>query len=444
MGLPGVLFLALSAATPASSFFVIVPDVLRAAGAGALWAMAAAALVAAAVAQVYAELASAFPYAGGEYAMAARVLGPSAGFAMLAVNTANALLGAAVFSLGVADQLSAAMGGVPPVPVALACTALATGLGLLNVRASAWVTSAFLLVELAALAFTTAVGLAHPARDLRALATASVAPGVGLGALGGAVAVALFAYDGYGSAVYFAEELREPRRRVAQAVGWAVALVVAAELAPLAAVMLGAPNLGVLAREGPAALVAARAGPEAARVLAAVVAAAIFNAVIATVLLSARQIYAAARDGVWPGPVSRVLARVEPRFRSPAAATLAAGAAVAGLCLLPPRLLLLLTGTGVTAIYAGLCIVLVVGRRTGRTAAAAHRAPLHPWSTGALLVVLVAVLGADAAGPGDGRTSLLATAALAGAGALWGAVRGRSGRWRPTAPPDDAVADVGA
>ena len=443
MRLPGVLFLTLSAATPASSFFVIVPDVLRQAGTGALWAMAGAALVAAAVAQVYAELASAFPFAGGEYAMTARVLGPVAGFAMLAVNAANALLGAAVLSLGVADQLSLAVGGVAPVPTALACVALATAVGLLKVRTSAWVTGGFLLVELAALAVLAGLGLTPPERGVRVFlgpplmpAGAGLAP-IGLGALGGAVAVALFAYDGYGSAVYFAEELRDPRRRVARAVAWAVALVVAAELLPLVATLLGAPDLPRLLREGPVALVAARAGPVLARALAGAVALAVFNAVIAMVLLSARQLYGAARDGVWPGAMSQLLTRVDGRSRAPWAATLAAGAVAALLCLAPLRLLLLLTGTGVTAIYAGLCVVLIVGRRTGRTAGAVHRAPGGPWLAGGVFAGLAVVLAADAWDAGDGRTSLWVTAGLAAAGAAWGAARGRSGRWRPTAPPDD-------
>lgn len=447
MGLAGVLFLTLSAATPASSFFVIVPDVLRQAGTGAIWAMAAAALVAAAVAQVYAELASAFPYAGGEYAMVARVLGPSAGVAMLAVNATNALLGAAVLSLGVSEQLGAALGVTSAVPVALACVALATGLGALNVRMSAGVTGAFLLVELLALAAVAILAASHPMRGAGALLpVAPVAPGagglapVGLAGLGAAVAVALFAYDGYGSAVYFAEELREPRRRVARAVTAALALVVAAELIPLTAVLAGAPDLAAVLRDGPAALVAARAGPVFGRVLSAAVALAILNAVIAMVLLSARQLYGAARDGVWPGRLSHLLSRVAGRSRAPWAATAAAGALAAALCFLPVRLLVMLTGTGVTVIYAGLCVTLAVGRRTGRTAAAAHRAPLFPWATGLAFAALMAVLALDAWRPGDGRTSLLVTAVLAGAGALWGGARARSGRWRPTAPDDDVAA----
>src|ERR1700744_6780329 len=86
MGVMGALFLTLSAETPASSVFVILPGVIQAAGTGALISMAAAGLVALCMALTYAELGSTFPSAGGEYAIVGTVLGPPAGVAVLGVN----------------------------------------------------------------------------------------------------------------------------------------------------------------------------------------------------------------------------------------------------------------------------------------------------------------------------------------------------------------------
>ncbi|MBW8743408.1 MAG: APC family permease, partial [Sphingomonas sp.] len=80
LGVLGILFLTLSATTPASSVFVIVPGMLQTAGTGTLWAFALAGLVCVATAYVYAELSSAFPVAGGEYVAVARTLGPLPGF----------------------------------------------------------------------------------------------------------------------------------------------------------------------------------------------------------------------------------------------------------------------------------------------------------------------------------------------------------------------------
>src|SRR3569832_1777519 len=97
----GGLFLALSAATPASSVFVIVPDVLAQAGAGALISMIAAAFIALSVGQVYAETSSAFPLAGGEYAIVGRTLGHLPGFALLGLHQRATQQAVGVLSMGI-------------------------------------------------------------------------------------------------------------------------------------------------------------------------------------------------------------------------------------------------------------------------------------------------------------------------------------------------------
>lgn len=448
MTLAGVLFLTLSAATPASSMFVIVPDVIRQAGTGALGAMLAAALVSSVVATVYGELGSAFPNAGGEYAIVSRVLGRIPGFAMLAVNLANLLLATAVLSLGLADYVRAIWPGVGVLPTALAAVAAATVLGVLNIRTNAWITGLFLLVELGALGLVAALGFSHPERGagalllhpVRAVAHGALSPASFATVVLGAT-VALFAYDGYGSALYFAEELQAPRRRMARAVALALVLTVTSELLPLAAVLTGAPDLKTLLSDASpfVSFVAARVGAGAARVLSLAVALAIFNAVVALVLLSARQLYATGRDGVWGARVDAALVRTHPRWRSPWPATLVAGVTAAALCLLPLQFLLVLTGTGITAIYAGLCVALLVGRGTGATAGAYRRGRWLPWLAGATLMVLAGVLVSDLMDP-EGLPSLVATAVIGGLGAIAGWRVGGSGRWSTTAPADDAVA----
>jgi len=427
MKMLGVLFLTLSAATPASSIFVIVPDVVSQAGTGALLSMLAAAAIALCVGQVYAELSSAFPLAGGEYAIVGRVMGPLAGFAVLALNLANSLLATAVLALGVSDYLGAVMPGLSPLPVAVAVVTGSTLLGVLNIRTNALVTGAFVAVELVALLVLTALGLMRPARGLEdvlahpiilsggALHPASI-PAIGL-----AVAVAIFAYDGYGSAVYFGEEMQGAPRRIGRAILWALGIIVVAEVVPLMAVMTGAPDLKAFlgSKAVFSDFVATAGGPVLSRLMGAGIALAIVNAVIAMVLLCARQLYATGRDGVWPNAANRALTALHPRFRSPWAATLAAGAIAAALCLTDLKLLLIVTGTGVAVIYAILCIALIVGRRTGRTAGAQHRAPFGPAISGLSVVALIGVLYADWLDPEEGRLGLIAAVATGVGGALY-------------------------
>jgi amino acid transporter len=446
LGLLGVLFLTLSAETPASSVFVIVPGVVQVAGSGALISMAAAGVVALCMALTYAELGSTFPSAGGEYAILGEVLGPTAGFAILGVNLLNLLLSCAALSLGVADYLGALLPGVSPVSVGLAALATATVLGVLNIRASAAVTGAFLAVELATLLFVTAVGAAHPSRPLSELVLHPQAPGaggglagVGAGALAAGVVVALFAYDGYGSAVYLAEELRDVRRKLVRAVLWALAVTMLTEMAALVAVLAGAPDLKALFAAGDAMMsrfVLAAGGPAVGRAINAGVALAILNAVIAIVLMTARQLYATARDGVWPRAAGRLLAQVHPRFGSPWAATLLAGGLSAGLCLLPLQLLLMLSGSGVTLIYIALSLACLLHGPRRRAAAPGWRLPLWPGPPLLALALLVIFAGVSLK---DGGPSFAVSLACAAAFALYYAlVLKRRGGWKLRGPSVEA------
>jgi amino acid transporter len=432
----GALFLTLSAATPASSVFVVVPDVLSQAGTGAVIAMGIAALIAVCVAQVYAELGSAFPLAGGEYAMVGRTLGPGPGYVLLGLNLANSLLATGALALGVAPYLASAGISLPPVAVALVAVVGATLLGVLNIRTNALITGAFVAVELLSLLVVAVLGFTHVQRPLAGVLThpAAIVHGANVTAtapmIGLAVAVAVFAYDGYGSAVYFGEELHSARREIGRAIIWALGLTVAAELIPVTAAVLGAPDLPHLltSDQGLADFVGVVGGPTLRRVLSLGVALAILNAVIAMVLLTARQIFASARDEAWP--FNGAMTRVHPTFHSPWVATLIAGTMACGLCLVPMKLLLIATGTGAAAIYAALCVAVMAGRRRGTTAHGHYRMPLYPAAPVLALIAIAGVLWADWLDPDEGRPGLfiaLGVAAVFG-GYYWLVAR-RLGRF---------------
>lgn len=446
MKLLGVLFLALSAETPASSVFVIVPDVLSQAGTGALISMGVAAVIALCMAQVYAELSSAFPIAAGEYTIVGRTLGALSGFVVLGLNLANTLFGSAVLALGIADYFGVLVPGLQPVPTAVVVIAGSALLGILNIRTNAFVTGAFLLVELVALVVLTGLGLGHPARSPLALLAHPQALGAGglaptpAAALGLAVAVAIFAYDGYGSAIYFAEEVRGARRRIGQAIVLALMITLVAELAPLTAVLTGAPDLaGLIGAHAPfMAFVEAEGGKTLAQALGVGVGLAILNAVIAMVLLSARQLYATGRDGTWTPAIDRAFGRVHPSFGSPWVATLVAGAVTAALCFVPLKLLLICTGTAMAAVYAFLCVALMIGRTTGSTAAGGFRAFGYPVTPILALLVLLAVLWSDWIDPEEGRAGLMAAAAIAAVSAAYYFVRLRKSGWTLTEPEEEA------
>jgi amino acid transporter len=451
----GGLMLALSAASPASSVFVIVPDVVAESGSGALASMALGAVIAACVAQLYAELGSAFPLAGGEYVMTGRTLGPLAGFVVLGLNLFNSLLAIAVFAQGAVEHLGALQALRPPpgaAPIAAAGAVVAAALlAVLRIRTNAWITGLFVGVELVALAVVAGLGFAHPVRQLAPLVAHPVMAGAhgalataSLAAIGLSAAAALFAYDGYGSAVYFGEEMHEAPRRIGRAIVGALAITVVAEAVPLAAVFLGAPDLKrLVGSETPFMDFARdRGGPALALTLSVAVGLALANAAIATVLLTARQLYCTARDQTWGGRIDGLFGRVSVRLQSPWAATLAAGALGAALCFVPAKELVIATGSGTALVYAALCVATLVGRRSGATAHGPHRAPLGTVLPVATLLALAGVLFSDLF-DADGRAGLGMALGLMVVFAAWylAVLRRRRGGWRPHAedlPAPDA------
>ena len=419
LGVLGVLFLTLSVTTPASSVFVIVPGMLQVAGTGAVWATLIAAVVCVATGYIYAELSSAWPVAGGEYVMVAHTLGPLAGFVMLGVNVFNNLIFLPVAGLGISEVLSGALPGLPQLPTAMAVVGGCALLALLNIRLNSWVTGVFLLVEVATLVVVSACGLIAAQRSPIAFLTDPVVAGAGgltpasFTGIGLAASIAIFAFNGYGAAVYFGEEMHDAPKRIARSVMLALVFTLLLEGLPLLAGLVGAVDLRAFVTSGNpfGALVEQVAGPRVSGAVALGVALAIVNAIIAWVLACARFFYGTARDGSWGRPLDAWMGLIHPRWGSPWAGTLIVGAVGMALCLLPLRLLEVWSGAGLIAIYAGVALAAIVGRRTGATAHAQYRMPLYPLAPLVTFAALALVTWAAWLDPEEGRAAILATLA---------------------------------
>ena len=209
LGVGGNVLITLSGISPASSVFILGGAALATYGTGVFWGFAIAGVISLLIAFCYAELASRHPLAGGDYSLVSRTLGPAAGVAVFFVGLITLPLIVAVFALGVADYLGVAIAGLDPVTTAVIVAAIATATACLNIRTNAWVTGAFLVVEMAALALLTVLGLIHVERPITALfdpqaidaATGGLAP-LGIAGLVIAVTQGIFSYNGYSGAVY--------------------------------------------------------------------------------------------------------------------------------------------------------------------------------------------------------------------------------------------------
>ena len=220
---------------------------------------------------------------------------------------------------------------------ALACAAVATTavLNTMSTSHSGGVAKVFLAATLGGCAFVFALGVSFAcgaggvgeyasARDAaarnfnpRALFEGTSAPanlGVGL-------VSALWAYAGAMDVASLGEELRDPERALPKVGTTGLSVVSAAYVAMNVAYLLVLPadvvdSSSSAAKDGGDAMgvtfARAVAGDWAANVVTVVVAMSSFGALNSCTLLSARQFYAAARDGLFPAALARTNARAAP------------------------------------------------------------------------------------------------------------------------------------
>jgi amino acid transporter len=377
----GNVFITLSGVTPAASVFIIAPVALAEAGSGAFASFVFAAVVGVFMGLCWAELSAAFPIAGGDYALVWHSFrGPAAGrrvaalagpvsfitFALyldfIAFIPATIALGAGTYFGVVATVNARVMGAI--------FMLIAAGFAILRVRFNAILTGTFLGIELLALVTVTVLGFSH-AHHFSSLVHPAIGTGHGLligvafsGVLA-CTAVAIFSYNGYASAVNFAEETTGTGRNIARAILWSLVITVAAELIPLTATIVGSPSLARLTQSAIPMqyFIEATSDKTVNTVISLGIVLAILNATIAIILSYARIMYSAARDRAFPGPVSGWVAQIQPRFRSPWVAAAVIGVLGAVLCLtVSLGTLVNLTGASLVADYALIAIAALVAR----------------------------------------------------------------------------------
>ncbi len=437
MGPFGALLLTLAVLSPGLGVFIVGNDMLHQAGSGAIACLLAAAGLGAAVAALYAELGSAFPHAGAEYTLAGRLLGPPAGFAMLAVYLVALPIGMAVSGLGIADYLGDLLPGLGERQMAVPAILAAVLIAACSIRLNATVTGLLVAAEVAALAATFGVGVVHMRADgLHRLLHPSMAlPAGGVGnvpfaLLAVACASGIYALNGYGGVVCFGEEITNAGRNVGRVVYLALFIGAALVVLPLAGVLVAAPDLARLYR-APAPILSflrASGGETLALLVSLSVAGAVFNCMVAIALSFGRMVFAAARDRAWPDMLNKPFGRLSTRFGSPAIATLALALVSVPLCFVNMKILIMINGNLNIAVYGVMAVCVIVGRRSGRTAHSRARSRWYPLAPMIVLAAMAALTLADLMDPDSGRPALVAGALVVGAGALYAVY---VARWKP-------------
>ncbi|MGW7607219.1 APC family permease [Streptomyces sp. NPDC054766] len=392
IGVVGGTLLTLSCVTPASTLFVVVPDLFSSLGTATALTIAIGSLLCVAVAFCYSELGTLIPSAGGEYAMVSTMAGRLAGWLVFVLSLLVVMIVPPVIAIGTADYLSPIV-HLNPAMAGAGVMLLATLAGLLDLRANAWITGIFLVLEVIAAALVAVLGFAHSHRGAGSLVSMRVADSGGhtntvtaMMVVSG-LAIALFITQGFSTAVYLSEELENPRRNVARTVLATLAISTVIILVPVVAITMGASDLSVLSGGDISSMVTAWSNSAVSTFVSLCVALAIINAGIVMVIQNSRVLFASARDKAWPGPVNNALSRLG-RFGSPWVATLLVGVPGAALCFVNLDTLYGVTGVSVTAMYLLVAVAALLSRRGHHRHTPAWRMPLWP----AMPILLIAVL----------------------------------------------------
>lgn len=281
---------------------------------GSPWLLMAAwlapGLVVLAGALMLAELASAYPQAGGQYVFLREGLGrfPAFlfGWASFWVIQTGILAAVAVafarfldFFLplpGVAFTLGPLL--VPKWGVAFVAAGVLAGLGALNVlgvRYGGWVQDASTAAKLAGLVSIVAAILVFGRAGSGALEPVAVG---GLGAFILAATLALFAFDALPQATFVAAEVRDPERNLPRALIAGAVLVLAVYLLTVLALVVALPMAALQGSARPVSDAAQAAlGPLGATLITLVALVSVFGTLNGYVLTSPRVAYALAHDG---------------------------------------------------------------------------------------------------------------------------------------------------
>ncbi|MET7351107.1 APC family permease [Streptomyces mirabilis] len=392
IGIVGGTLLTLSCVTPASTLFVVVPDLFSSLGTATALTIAIGSLLCIAVAFCYSELGTLIPSAGGEYAMVSTMAGRLAGWLVFVLSLLVVMIVPPVIAMGTADYLAPIV-HLNPSMAGAGVMLLATLAGLLDLRANAWITGVFLVLEVIAAAVVAVLGFTHSRRGVDSLTSMQVAGSGGhtntvtaMLVVSG-LAIALFITQGFSTAVYLSEELENPRRNVARTVLATLAISTVIILVPVVAITMGASDLSTLTGGDISSMVTAWSNSAVGTFVSLCVALAIINAGIVMVIQNSRVLFASARDKAWPEPVNQSLSRLG-RFGSPWVATLLVGVPGALLCFVNLDTLYGVTGVSVTAMYLLVAVAALLARRGQHRHTQAWRMPLWP----AMPVLLIAVL----------------------------------------------------
>jgi APA family basic amino acid/polyamine antiporter len=345
---------------------------------------------------VWAELGSRFPDVGGQYVYLSRAYPPVVGFlygvALLFIINGGSLAAVSMIFASYVDRSLIPLGPGGIRLAAAAALIVLTGVNAVGVRAGKWTTNALMAAKIGGILALVALAFgrgAAPASDFAAVSP--VAAGAWPRLLLTALVPILFAYGGWQSCASIAGEIRNPVRNLARANVLGVLLVITLYLSLNVAYLWALTPAQMAASPALAADMArAVAGDVGARFVAILIVISSLGFLAVVIMTGARLYYAMAADGLFIPAAGRL----HPRYHTPVFALWFQ--ATVSLALMTTNSYDQLLSYVVFAdwLFFGLTAgaLFVVRLRGDISGDGVFRAPGHPWTTGAFVLVAAGVV----------------------------------------------------
>ncbi len=349
-------------------------------------------IIALAGAFIFAELAWRRPAVAGVYGYLRDGLHPAiaftAGWTALLISYTGAMAASAV---AFAAYFQPALGLRTPLwMVAAAVLLLLTFVNCLGVRSGSLTQNVLMILKIGAIAAIIVAGFFGPVRATAPLLQLP-ANGNWLWLVGAAMVPVLFAYDGWQTAPFIDEEMRDARRGMPRALLWGVLAVMVLYIAiTLAALRMLGPA-GLAQSTAPAAdMMRNVLGSAGARAVAAAVALSTLGYLSNAILVSPRFYYAMAADGLF----FNQLAWVHPKTQAPVVAIAVQGMIAALITIFNGFPQILAYVVSIDFIYFALVAytLFVFRRRDGLGSRGGFLVPGHPFTTLFFIAASVAVV----------------------------------------------------
>ncbi len=318
LGLGTLFAIAVSSISPTTSVFVNYGAAMQGLGTGIALGFLVGGIIAILNSLVYAELGTAFPLAGGAYAILLRVFGRPVGMIVAFLYLLMGIGSVPALTLGTAGYLNVLVPGVPSALLVVIVLVLATLVALMQVHSASWVTAVMVVLEFLVILSVTALMFVHSLHPLsigfspHAVTTKGIGSALPGSAVFATLGITLFSFSGYELSQNFSEETMDVRRTLAKTIIISAVVAVVVETVAVLGFTVATKDFGSASQAAmPAYAVALSAlGHTWATVLLVGVIIAIFDCTVAVNMSYIRVFYNAARDGMFTPRLSAWLAKV--------------------------------------------------------------------------------------------------------------------------------------